>query len=107
MPGMRGHVMTAAGPDTPAVGCPEHEAEAPAVPAAAVTASAAACCVDGLTAAAPSVAAERADTRLAPATVLASMAAWTSAPRPSATMRAALDRGSPPPPVRRPSVLRI
>lgn len=106
-PGMRGHLMTTAGPAAPAVGCPDHEAAAPAVPAAAVAASDAACCVDGLAAAAPSVAAERADTRAGAAGVLTPVVTWTSAPLARATMRVVHDRGSPPPLLRRSSVLRI
>ena len=112
MPGMRGHVMAmAAAPTasmaTPETGCPDHEAAAPAASAVTLTASDAACCVDALTAAAPTVAAERAGTGLGPAGVLAPVLPWTSAPLPRVAPRVAHDRGSPPPPLRRLSVLRI
>lgn len=112
MPGMRGHVMAAAAAPSdsvaaPEAGCPDHEAATPAAPAATLTTSGAACCVDGLTAAAPSVAAERADSRAGAAGVVALMSTWTLAPARPALARVTLDRGSPPPPLRRPSVLRI
>ncbi len=112
MPGMRGHVMAAqaaplASVAAPDAGCPDHEAAAPAAPGVTLTASGAACCVDGLTAAAPSVVAERADNRAGAASVLTPVVTWTSAPLARATVRVAYDRGSPPPPLRRPSVLRI
>ncbi|MCC6987961.1 MAG: hypothetical protein IT181_03115 [Acidobacteria bacterium] len=112
MPGMRGHVMAmAAAPTasvaTPEVGCPDHGAAAPTAPGVTLTASGAACCVDALTAAAPAVAAERADTRAGAADALTPVLAWTSAPLLRADVRVAHDRGSPPPPLRRVSVLRI
>jgi hypothetical protein len=112
MPGMRGHVMAAAAPPLASVaaldaGCPDHEAAAPAAPGVTLTASGAACCVEGLTAAAPSVAAERADSRLGPAGIVAPVSTWAFAPPLHAPARVTHDRGSPPPPFRHPSVLRI
>jgi hypothetical protein len=112
LPGMRGHQMTAvAGPEATVAaaeaGCAEHAAPAPVAPAAAVTASDAGCCVEGLTEPAPSVTAERAGPRLGLTSELAPLMAWTSAPFPSAAARVRGDRGAPPPPLRRPSVLRI
>jgi hypothetical protein len=112
MPGMRGHVMAeVAAPEAsvaaPEAGCPDHEAAAPAAPGATLTASGAACCVEGLTAAAPSMAAARADSRMGPAGVVAPVSTWTFAPSLHAPARVTHDRGSPPPPLRRPSVLRI
>lgn len=113
MPGMRGHVMTTVAEPIASVaaadeaGCAEHEAAAPVGAGVAVAASDAACCVDGLTAAAPSVAAERADTRAGAAGEFTPVVTWTSAPLDRATVRVAHDRGSPPPLLRRSSVLRI
>jgi len=113
VPGMRGHVMAApAAPDvaaaSPEPGC--HDIEPIGVPAGqvvTVSASEAACCVEGLTAAAPSVAAERADSRMGTAGVVAPVSTWTFAPPLPTLVRITHDRGSPPPPLRRPSVLRI
>lgn len=115
MPGMRGHAMApVAVPDAPAAavaspdaGCPEHQTTSPAAPGAAVTASADGCCVEGLPAAAPSVTAERAGTQLRLSGVVAPIAAFTIAPSAVRPLRIAHDRGAPPPPLRRPSVLRI
>lgn len=109
MPGMPGHAMAASvASASPAdAGCPDHTAAAPIAPAVSVTASGAACCVDGLTSGAPSVAAERVDTRVGPAGVVAPVSTWTLALPLHASVHVTHDRGSPPPPLRRPSVLRI
>lgn len=112
MPGMRGHVMAAqaapaASVAAPDAGCPDHDAAAPAAPGVTLTASYAACCVDGLASAASSVTGERAETRAGAAGVVAPVSTGTFAPSLHAPARVTHDRGSPPPPLRRPSVLRI
>ncbi len=110
MPGMSGHQMAVAADAavaSPDAGCPDHAVAAPAAPATAVAASAAACCIDGLTETAPSVTAERTGTRHTLTAALVPFVVWTPAPVSRVAPRVAHDRGSPPPSVRRPSVLRI
>ena len=110
MPGMPGHQMgvaadaSAASPDA---GCPDHAVAAPAAPATSVAASAATCCIDALTDSAPSLTTERTGTRHTLSGVIVPFDTWTSAPVSRVAPRLAHDRGSPPPPSRRPAVLRI
>jgi len=107
-PGMR-HAMPAPtpAPVAEAAGCPDHAVSAPDAPLVRVSAADVACCDDVLEASAPSVSAERADTHRRVAGVLTPVATWTIASSVVRPVRLAHDRGSPPPPLRRPSVLRI
>lgn len=112
MPGMRGHAMATVAADeasaaASASGCADHEATAPAASGDTVTASDVPCCVDRLTAAAPSVVVERVDTRPGLASMPTTVAVWTLAPPWRAGVRLAHPGGSSPPVLRRPSVLRI
>lgn len=103
-PGMR-HAMPA--PAAEAAGCPDHAVSAPDAPLVRLSAADVACCDDVLEASAPSVTAERADTHLSFAGLLAPRATWAIAPSLVRPVRLGHDRGSPPPSLRRPSVLRI
>lgn len=107
-PGMR-HAMPAPAPApaAEAAGCPDHAVSAPDAPLVRLSAADVACCDDVLEASAPSVTAERADTHLRLAGLLAPRATWAIAPSLVRPVRLGHDRGSPPPPLRRPSVLRI
>lgn len=111
-PGMR-HAMAApasvdaAAQPTDAVACPDHAAAAPDAPLGRVSAADVACCDDVLEASAPSVTAERACSQLRLSGVVAPIETWSVVPSVARPVRIAPDRGSPPPPLRRPSVLRI